>query len=129
MWLAEVARMLRPVAFCREQAAIVNESLGMGGSNHPPLRWEAWRDEDPGRTTTWSYVSVVAVLSGAYLAGTVLGLVTTHWSICWALFAAALSAVGFVVALGSAFRVYGRWKSPASKVGMTGLAWLPRWPR
>lgn len=117
MWLAEVVRMLRAVEFCREQAAVINASLGMAEIEHPPIRWEAWRDQDPGRTIRWSYVSVVAALSGAFLAGSVLGLVTANWAPCWTTVVAVAFSAAFVTLLTFVFRVYRRWRTPASKIG------------
>lgn len=118
MWLAEVVRMLRAVEFCREQAAVINESMGMAEIDHPPIRWEAWRDQDPGRTIRWSYVSVVAVLSGAYLTAFPLGLITADWSSCWTAGVAVAFSVGFVVLLTVVFGVYRRWSTPASRIGI-----------
>jgi hypothetical protein len=66
VWLAEVVRMLRPVQFCREQAALINAMFEDIDPDNPPLRWEAWRDAEE-NTITWTYVSIVAVLSGGYL--------------------------------------------------------------
>lgn len=118
MWLAEVVRMLRAVAFCREQAAIINRSLEMDQIDNPPIRWEEWRDQEPGRTITWSYISVVAVLSGAYLAATSLGLITAHWTTGWTAFSALAFAGGFAALLAAVHAVFRQWTRPASKVGM-----------
>jgi hypothetical protein len=118
MWLAEVVRMLGSIAFCREQEEIVARSLNMLGQDHPPLRWEAWRDQERHRTVRWSYISVVAVLVGAYLGGVVLGLVVADWSTCWTVIAAGLFALGLVAVLAALLLVYARWSHPPSKIGM-----------
>jgi hypothetical protein len=117
MWLAEVVRMLRAVAFCREQEEIVSRSLGAAGGE-PPLRWEAWRDRDPRRTVRWSYLSVITVLVGAYLGGSVLGLVTAAWSAFWIVLAATLLAAGLVAILAALLAVYRGWSQPPAKIGM-----------
>jgi predicted neutral ceramidase superfamily lipid hydrolase len=126
MWLGEVVRMFRPVAFCREQATLINASLGH--SSRPAIRWEAWRDEDPNRTLVWTYVSVVTVLSGAYAAGVALGLVTAEWSAVTTVLVAAAFGAGLVVTWAGVFRVFKRWSNPTSTVGMpTKVArWAPR---
>ncbi|HEY5709883.1 MAG TPA: hypothetical protein VIS51_10840 [Solirubrobacterales bacterium] len=118
MWLAEVVRMLRAVAFCREQAAVINKSLEVDQIDHPPIRWEAWRDQGPGRTITWSYISVVAVLSGAFLTAAPLGLITANWTTCWTAFSAIAFAGGFAALLAAVHAVFRQWTRPASKVGM-----------
>jgi hypothetical protein len=117
MWLAEVVRMLRAVEFCREQATIINESIDTAGS-HPPIRWEAWRAEVPGRTIRWSYVSVVAVLSGAYLTSFPLGLIVGDWSCGVIAGIAGAFLLGFTLLLGLVCLVYHRWTRSASRVGM-----------
>ena len=125
MWLAEVVRMFRPVAFCREQGALLNASIGVDDPDHPPIRWESWRDQDSTRTITWTYISVVAVLAGAYVAGVSLGLVTAHWSLLPSLLVASGFALGLVVVLWAVAKVLVQWSSPMSMVGMP--TWVARW--
>lgn len=125
MWLAEVVRMFRPVAFCREQGALLNESIGVDDPDHPPIRWELWRDQDPARTITWTYISVVVVMAGAYIAGTSLGLITAKWSFLPSFLVAVGFALGLMAVLGGVARVFVRWSGPMSVVGMP--ASVARW--
>ncbi len=118
MWLAEVVRMLRAVAFCRDQASVVNRSLGLEEMDCPPLRWEAWRDQEPGRTVRWSYISVVVTLSGAYITAVPLGLITADLPWPWTSLVALAFTAGLAIVLTAVFAVYRRWSTPASKVGM-----------
>lgn len=118
MWLAEVVRMLRAVAFCREQAVVINDSVGMSQIDHPPIRWEAWRDEESSRTVRWSYVSVVASLAGAYLVAVPLGLVSADLASGWTTFIAFAFGLGLTALLAAVFVVFLRWTRPASEVGM-----------
>lgn len=117
MWLAEVVRMLRAVEFCREQATVINKAMEMDAADFPPIRWERWRAE-PGRTILWSYVSVVMVLSGAYFAGGLLGLVVVDWPGRWVAVAAAVLLVALAALLAFVYAVFGNWTKPNSKVGM-----------
>jgi hypothetical protein len=112
MWLAEVVRMLRAAEFCREQAEIVNQSLRMDGVEHPPIRWEQWREE-PGRTIKWSYPSVVAILSGGYLVAALFGLITADWSLGVDLAVAFVLLLGFLALLRAVWAVYRRWGAAA----------------
>jgi hypothetical protein len=95
--------MLRAVQFCREQERLVNAVVGVADPENPPLRFEAWRaqKDDPPRTITWPYVSVVAILAGAYLAGVALGL----WVGDWAWWTKAAVGLAVVALLG----LYLRW--------------------
>jgi hypothetical protein len=101
MWLAEVVRMLRAVRFCRGQEQLVNALVGVGDPAAPPLRWESWRAGDDERTITWTYVSVVAVLAGAYLTGLGFAMVVA----CWAGWVKAIVLATMVLAL----LLYLRW--------------------
>jgi hypothetical protein len=128
MWLAEVVRMFRPVAFCREQAKLINASLGLAESDSPPIRWESWRDEDDGRTIIWTYVSVVLVLSGAYIAGVALALIAARWSTVATTLVAFAFAFGLVTVLAAVAKVFTQWSNPKELVGMTArVAEWARW--
>ena len=78
LWLAEVVRMLRGVAFCREVEALIN---GLVGACDPPaLFWESWKERELRRTLRWNYPSVLLMLSLSYSACCTLGVVRGDWS-------------------------------------------------
>ena len=125
MWLAEVVRMLRVVQFCREQERLVNEVVGGAGLENPPLRFESWRaqeEEGPKRTITWTYISVVVILAGAYLAGLGLGV----WVADWAWWAKAVTGLAAVIVLVFYLRwvlsLAREWTGDADRTGAP--AWL-----
>jgi hypothetical protein len=78
LWLAEIVRMLRGVAFCREMEALIN---GLVGACDPPaLFWESWKERELRRTLRWDYPSVLVMLSLSYSACCALGVVRGDWS-------------------------------------------------
>jgi hypothetical protein len=78
LWLAEIVRMLRGVAFCRETEALVN---GIVGTRDPPaLFWESWKEQELRRTLRWNYPSVLVMLSLSYSACCTLAIVRGDWS-------------------------------------------------
>jgi hypothetical protein len=78
LWLAEIVRMLRGVAFCREMEALIN---GLVGACDPPaLFWESWKERELRRTLRWNYPSVLVMLSLSYSACCALGVVRGDWS-------------------------------------------------
>jgi hypothetical protein len=78
LWLAEIVRMLRGVAFCREMEALIN---GLVGTCDPPaLFWENWKEQELRRTLRWNYPSVLVMLSLSYSACCALGVVRGGWS-------------------------------------------------
>jgi len=100
MWLAEVVRMLRAVAFCRIQESQINDLAG--AADPPALFWEPWKEADPRRTLTWNYPWVVAMLSLSYGATVVLAIRKAHWpgAVTWSmcvLAALILGAAGYFV--------------------------------
>jgi hypothetical protein len=126
VWLGEVVRMLRSVQFCREQEVLVGAMFDPVDPENPPLRWESWRHEK-GTTITWSYVSIVAVLSGAYLTGVVLGLVVANWSSCATALVAAAFA-GFLIAiLWFVLGLFVEWGSDEARAGAPPV--VAKWAR
>jgi hypothetical protein len=78
LWLAEIVRMLRGVAFCREMEALINDLVGT--CDPPALFWESWKERELRRTLRWNYPSVLVMLSLSYSACCALGLVRADWS-------------------------------------------------
>jgi hypothetical protein len=125
MWLAEVVRMLRVVQFCREQERLVNEVAGGADPENLALRFESWRareEEGSKRTITWTYISVVIILAGAYLAGLGLGV----WVANWVWWAKTIIGCAAVVILAFYLRwvlsIASEWTSDVNKTGAP--AWL-----
>jgi hypothetical protein len=118
MWLAEVVRMIRAVAFCSEQASVINASLGMSQIDNPPIRWEAWREEDRDRTIRWSYISVVVALFGTYLIAIPFGLGSVDWSPGWKVLVAFAFVLGLGALIGAVAVVFRRWTRLTSRIGV-----------
>jgi hypothetical protein len=122
MWLAEVVRMFRPVAFCREQAKAINSIVTIDDQGYPPIRWEAWRDADPTRTVTWTYASVVMAHGLFYVAGVTLGLVVAEWSTGVALAVAVVFLGGLAALFLAVAKIFLRWTGDSETVGMPPFA-------
>jgi hypothetical protein len=119
MWHAEVVRMLRAVEFCRDQARLINREIRFPDPANPPIRWEAWRSGDPsGRTNTGTYIGVVAILSGAYLAAIVLGLIVLHLSLFWVVVIALIAGGILGFALRAVLLSLAFWGNDPSRVGL-----------
>jgi hypothetical protein len=128
MWVAEVVRMLRSVEFCREQAVLINSSIAGSDPANPPIRWEEWRDQEKARTVTWSYISVVLILVGAYLGGLSLGLNAAELTTGLTILVAGSFALVLLLVLWGVARVFIRWSSQPAKAGATDpMARVAKW--
>lgn len=91
--------MVRAVEFCTEQAHRINTIL-----ETQTMRWEEWRQAEPWRTITWSYLGVAAFVAitgvGAEVAGVLL-CYKLRWAPAVTWLVVAVSAVyGLLVAVG-----------------------------
>jgi hypothetical protein len=125
MWLAEVVRMFRSVAFCREQADAINASITANDHDYPPIRWESWRDDaGPSQTVIWTYASVVVAHSVFYAAGVALGLVVAKWSALVTVAITLVFALGLGLLLAAVGKVFLHWAATRETVGMPPRAML-----
>jgi hypothetical protein len=77
LWLGEIVRVLRDVAYCRETEVVINNLVG---TDPPALFWESWKERELRRTLRWNYPSVLLMLSLSYSACCTLALVRGEWS-------------------------------------------------
>lgn len=125
LWLGEVVRMLRSVAFCEYKARVVNDHVA-DDDVVAPIEWESWRQDKahPERTISWTYFAVVAGLYLVGAGGLVAAIVANTqlpagraWSSLGVFAGVAMNATLGLVVTAYLYRVYGVWIRRDSGVG------------